>query len=408
MKFSYNGFDAAGKKINGVIEAVTGDDARESLRRQGLFLTTVAGGDARDARQAQRAKKVGASRRLRAISTFARQLQLLLGGGTPLIQALSAAERQSNNPGWKNVLANVRSRVAEGMPLSEAMRAHPEYFDSVCTSLAAAGETSGTMAPMLERLSMLARSQLQLRNTITAALVYPSVLMVMGACVLCVMLLFVLPRFSGLFETLDTPLPPTTKVMFKASEFVRGNAWSLLTVVTALAVATWFAMRQAGTRRWFGALVLKTPRLSDLYRSLTTARMARMLGVLLESKVSLMESLQLTRNSMTHIHYAELLAQAEEAVSRGEPVSAILASSPLVHPSVQEAIRNGEQSGQMGAPLIHMADFLDEENELLIKALSRLLEPAILVFLGIMVGLMALSMFLPLFDLVSSASGGGK
>jgi type II secretory pathway component PulF len=167
-------------------------------------------------------------------------------------------------------------------------------------------------------------------------------------------------------------------------------------------------MRQPGTRRWFGGLVLKTPRLADLYRSLTTARMARMLGVLLESKVSLMESLQLTRNSMTHIHYVELLEQAEEAVSRGEPVSAILATSPLVHPSVGEAIRNGEQSGQMGAPLIHMADFLDEENELLIKALSRLLEPTILVFLGVMVGLMALSMFLPLFDLVSSASGGGK
>src|ERR1051325_1900367 len=213
-----------------------------------------------------------------------------------------AAERQSSHPGWKSVLASVRSRVAEGMPLSDAMRAHPEYFDSVCTSLAAAGESSGTMAPMLERLSMLARSQLHLRNTMTGALVYPCILMVMGTCVLSVMLLFVLPRFSGLFETLDTPLPPTTKVMIQASEFVRGYKWFLLGGISASVAAIWFGLRQQGTLRWFQAILLKTPRLSDLYQSLTTARMARMLGVLLESKVSLLESLQLTRDSMTNVH----------------------------------------------------------------------------------------------------------
>jgi len=408
MKFSYSGFDSAGKKINGVVESATGDDARESLRRQGLFVTTLAAAGVMENRRRGGSKKIGTSRRLRSISTFARQLHLLLGGGTPLIQALSAAERQSSHPGWKSVLASVRSRVAEGMPLSEAMRAHPEYFDSVCTSLAAAGESSGTMAPMLERLSMLARSQLHLRNTMTGALVYPCVLMVMGTCVLSVMLLFVLPRFSGLFETLDTPLPPTTKVMIQASEFVRGYKWYLLGGISAAISGIWFALRQPGTLRWFQAVLLKTPRLADVYQSLTTARMARMLGVLLESKVSLLESLQLTRDSMTNIHYAELLLRAQEAVSRGEPVSAVLGSSPLIHPTVQEAIRNGEQSGQMGTPLIHMADFLDEENELLIKALSRLLEPAILAILGVLVGLMALSMFLPLFDLVSAASGGGK
>jgi type II secretory pathway component PulF len=196
--------------------------------------------------------------------------------------------------------------------------------------------------------------------------------------------------------------------MIQASEFVRGYKWYLLGGIGAAVGGIWFAMRQPGTVRWFQAVLLKTPRLANLYQSLATARMARMLGVLLESKVSLLESLQLTRDSMTNVHYADLLLRAHEAVSRGEPVSAILSSSPLIHPTIQEAIRNGEQSGQMGAPLIHMADFLDEENELLIKALSRLLEPAILALLGVLVGLMALSMFLPLFDLVSSASGGGK
>jgi type IV pilus assembly protein PilC len=408
MKFTYCAFDAGGKKRNAVIEAATGDDARELLRKQGLFVMILTRADAAESQHARASRNVGTARRLRSISTFARQLQLLLSGGTPLIQALAAAERQSSYPAWKRVLADVRARVGEGLPLSEAMRSHPEFFDSVCTSLAAAGESSGAMAPMLERLSMLARKQLQLRSTLTGALVYPAVLMVMGVCVLCVMLLFVLPRFKGLFETLDTPLPPTTKVMIHTSEFLRTYGWFVLIGIGGTGTGIWFASRRAGTRRWFQGIVLKLPWLADLSRSLISARLARMLGALLESKVPLLESLQLTRDSATNIHYADLLGRAQDAVSRGEPVSAILGASDLIHPSVQEAIRNGEQSGQMGGPLINMAEFLDEENELFIKAASRLLEPLILVFLGIMVGMMALSMFLPLFDLVSSASGGGK
>lgn len=409
MKFSYCGFDGAGKQATGFVDSATSDEARDLLRKQGLFVTTVAASESTtDSVRASRHSRVGTSRRLRAISTFARQLQILLAGGTPLVQALAAAERQTRHAGWKRVLADVRAKVEEGLPLSEAMQSHPEYFDPASASLAAAGETSGAMAPMLERLSILTRSQLQLRSMLVGALVYPAVLTVIGICVLCVMLLFVLPRFAGLFETLDTPLPPTTKFMLAASSLLRSSGWLLLLGIGAIGTGIWFARRAPGARRWAHGVVLSLPGLANLCRSVMTARVSRMLGVLLESKVPLIESLRLTRDATVNLHYVDLLARAEEAVSRGEPVSAVLGNSDLIHPSVQEAMRNGEQSGQMGAPLVHMAEFLDEENEVVIKAATKLLEPLILALLGVMVALMAISMFLPLFDLVSSVGGGAK
>src|SRR5688500_14448738 len=146
MRYAYSGFDASGKPCRGVVETESEQEARDQLRKQGTFVAEIDAVATSTGAARAGSTKVGASRRLRAISTFARQLELLLSGGTPLVQALLAAERQSRHAGWKRVLADVRTKVEEGLPLSVAMRSHPEYFDSVCTSLAAAGETSGAMA----------------------------------------------------------------------------------------------------------------------------------------------------------------------------------------------------------------------------------------------------------------------
>jgi type II secretory pathway component PulF len=149
------------------------------------------------------------------------------------------------------------------------------------------------------------------------------------------------------------------------------------------------------------------PKVGKLARSIMSARVSRMLGTLMESNVPLLDALQLTKQSALNVHYEALLTRAEDAVSRGEAVSAVFGNSELVAACVQEAVRNGEQSGRIGQPLLHMADFLDEENDIVIKSLTSIIEPAILIFLGLIVGMIALSMFLPLFDLVSAAHGGG-
>jgi type II secretory pathway component PulF len=406
VKLSYEAFDAKGVASRGEIEAASPAEATELLRRKGLFVSTVtAVGHAGGARKAStRTARTGW--RLRNIAMLSRQLQVLVSSGTPLVQALHAIERQSEDKRWTSVLETLRTRVEEGIPLSEAMRLRPDVFDCVCLSLVSAGEASGDMSAMLDRLALLSRKQLQLRNAVAGALVYPLVLIVMGVIVMITMLLFVLPRFADLFAQLDSPLPPTTRFLMWLSGMLLEFWWAVLLGAAVLTFSIRAYFNSAIGRHACQDFLLKFPKLGRLTRSIFTAKLARMLGVLLESKVTLLDALKLTRESATYNRYIDLLAQAEEAVGKGDPISAILSESDLISPSVQEAIRTGEQSGRLGAPLLQMADFLDDENDIVVKSLTRLLEPLILGVLGVLVGIVALSMFLPLFDLVASAQGG--
>jgi type II secretory pathway component PulF len=344
--------------------------------------------------------------RLKHIATLSRQLHVLVSSGTPLTQALSAVERQCEDKRWKPVLEGLRKRVEEGAQLSDAMRAQPRFFDPVCRSLVHAGESSGQIVKMLDRLAIMTRKQLHLRSSIRGAMVYPIVLVGIGIIVLNLMLLFVLPRFAGLFKTLDTPLPPTTKLLMAMSEFLQNYWWGVIGGAVGIGITVWFWLNRMDGWGRIQTWILLVPKFDRIVRSMMSAQVARMLGTLLQSQVPLMDALQLTRESAGNIQYVKLLREAEDAVGRGQPTSAILSNSDLITPSVQEAIRNAEQSGDLGGPLVHMADFLDEENEIVVKALTSLLEPMILIILGALVAGMAISMFLPLFDLVSAAHGG--
>jgi type II secretory pathway component PulF len=410
MNFAYTAFDRAGAATRGIIDAINSAEARENLRKKGLYVTQIeedAGSGCATSAPARKSGRIGTGQRLRNLAMFSRQMHVLLASGTPIVQALNAIERQSEQEAWRTVVAELRKRVEEGVPLSEAMRQQPQHFDAVCRSLVAAGESSGALPQMLDRLASLTRKQLHLRSSVLGAMVYPCVLVGMGFIVLIVMLMFVLPRFSGLFQNLDSPLPPTTKMLLWMSNMLWAWWWILLpcSIGAGFGIFTWLS--SGSGRRTFHTASLNCPKLGRLSRSLMTAQLSRMLGTLLESRVALLEALQLTRQSAVNPHYVELLARAEDAVSRGEPVSAVLGSSDLVSACVQEAIKNGEQTGQIGQPLLHMAEFLDEENDVVVKSLTSIIEPAILIVLGLIVGFIALSMFLPLFDLVSAAHGGG-
>jgi type II secretory pathway component PulF len=220
------------------------------------------------------------------------------------------------------------------------------------------------------------------------------------------MMLFVLPRFTDLFASLDTALPPTTRIMMWFSEKFREYWWAVGLAIAGVAAGISIFIRGETGRRTFHTWSVRTPKLGNLIKNVTTARLARMLGTLLESRVPLLDALKLTRESAVNWHYVALLARAEDAVSRGEPISAVLCDTNLIAPCVQESVRNGEQTGQIGAPLMQMADFLDEENDVVMKSLTTIIEPLILITLGVVVGFIAISMFLPLFDLVSATQAG--
>lgn len=408
MKLAYQGYDSNGKVVKDTIEASSASEATQTLRGRGLFVTTItaAAGDPGGAGQAKTRRRSGKRSGVKGLTLFTRQLQVMLTTGTPIIQALSALQRQTDNALWRDTIAQLAARVEEGVALSEAMKDHPNCFDPIYCNLINAGETSGKLPVMLERLAALTRKQLQTRNTIIGALVYPSLLIVVAIGVLSLMLTIVLPRFGDLFETLDLPLPPTTQALMFLSGILTSYWWVILLTAAAVVVGGKFWLgRPQGKQAVFTAM-LRLPLLGKVTRSFSTARIARLLGVLMDSHLPLLDVLDLIRQGTTNVHYARLIDHAKETVTRGEPVSAAFADSDLIIPSVVEALRSGESTGRVPSSLLTMSDMLDEENEVLIKSLTSVLEPLILLMLGVLVGFMALSIFLPLFDLTAMSAGG--
>jgi type II secretory pathway component PulF len=408
MKFVVEAYDKGGARQIETVEAASANEARDRAARRGVFVTEVreAGSAAATVAAPGRASKSGTPKRhAKTLALIARELSVLVSTGTPVVEALTALERQITEPTWNVVLRDVRRRVEEGEQFAAALAHHPGAFDAVSRSLIAAGESSGQLDAMLARLATITRRQAQTRSIVMGAMMYPTLLIGVAVGVLGLMLMFVLPRFSGLFATLDTPLPASTQLLMWLSGILRGY-WFLVFpgLGGAIAGAVWWSRTPGGTIAR-DRVAIRLPKFGAIVRSFATARIARILGVLLDSRVPMMEALALTEQSMTNGEYRALLARTRESVTHGDAVSAVFSKSDLINDSLCEAIRNGEQSGRLGTVLLSVADYLDEENETTVKGLASLLEPLIMLGLGLLVGFVAISMFLPLFDLTAAAGG---
>ena len=403
MKVRYKGYDSGGTLREGAIEAASLADASEQLRVQGVYATEVAQ-DAGGERSSSRGG--GVRGKGKSVSGLMRQLSVLVASGTQIADAIAATERELPDGPFKAVVTDVRERVEQGESLSEAFGRHPKVFDAVCQSLVEAGESSGQLEPMLARLADITRQQEHVRGAVRGALVYPVLLVSVSVSVLIGMVLFVIPRFAGMFESLDAPLPATTQALLWLSGVLWSYWWAILLVIIAIAAGAWTWGRSDAGRASIDKVAVSLPVVGPMLRSFATARLARLLGVLLESRVPLLEALELTQRSFVSLGYQRVLQSATDAATKGESISSAFGQSGLVVPSVVEAMRNGERSGEMGPVLTRVAGFLDEDNEVSVRTLTSVIEPVILLALGIVVAGVAISMFLPMFDLVATAPGG--
>lgn len=406
MPYRYQAIDAQGRTVTDVIDAPSLREAGDLLRERRLFVTRLdETGDAAGESPVGADARIKANGKLKEIVFFTQQMSMLIRSGARMMQALAAVETQCQRPGWRKIVASVRREVEEGRPLSTALARFPREFTSVYVNMVSAGEASGNMGLAFERLAKLTRQQQEIRNRVIGAMAYPVVLTLMCVAVLTVMFTFVLPRFAEMFETVGVDLPASTRVLIETSRWAGAHAGWVLGSLAASVIGGVLFFRSPSGRRFFSRFKVRVPVFGRIVRNIILARVCRIWGQLLDSKVALLDAVHLTRDSAESIDFEETLDQVELAITEGQSVSGPLLASWLVPKTFSAAISTGEESGKLADALLFVAECLDEENAQVLASLSKVIEPILLSIMGLIVGTVAISLFMPMFDLATIAGG---
>jgi len=403
MQFAYEAMRPDGTTVADQIEAGARAAAAELLREKGFIVLRL---DERSGAAAQAAAARPLRRRginTRDIILLTRQMKMLLEAGAPLVPALQATESQTVKPLMRELLARVRTRVEEGATLADALEPEAAYFDPVFRTMIGAGEATATLPAVFGRLCGLAQQQQQTRKQVVGALVYPSVLFVLLSGVVAVLLFFVVPRFRMLFLNLRSPLPATTKLLFAASESIKAywpyGAGALAAVVITLVLA----IRLPATRIWWDHFILNVPLVGKVVARLIFARVVRVWAAMLRCHVPLLETIRQSREAISNAAFLRLVDDVEEAVASGGRVAQALEIARIADPIIVSAVRTGEENGRLSESVDFVSGWVDEDNANLIQQLTRLAEPILLAVMGLVVGFVALALFVPLFDLATAA-----
>jgi type IV pilus assembly protein PilC len=402
MEFACEAMRPDGTTVLERVEAGDRRQAVENLRQKGLLILRL---DEQSAGTRIPAAAVRPGRKrvtARDLILFTRQMKMLLESGTPLVPALAAAEEQATRPAMRAVLKRVRVRVEEGDSLAAALQSEENLFDPVFRSMIVAGEATARLPHTFGRLCALAQQQRQTRKLVIGALIYPAILSVMLVGVLAVLLLFVIPRFRMLFATLRSPLPPTTQFLFAVSQYVLHGWPYLLGLLAAMIAGLIACLRLPRTRVWLNEFVLRLPLIGSLAGRLLFARVVRIWAAMLRSHVPLLETIRQSRGAVNSSTYLDLLTKVEETVASGGRMGQAIANARLADPVIVSALRTGEENGRLSDAAEFVSDWMDEENTASVQQLTRMAEPLLLAVMGLIVGFVAMSLFLPLFDLASA------
>lgn len=410
-EFEFKAIDAGGKAVTGVSSAYNQEDLAQVLHGQGIFLMECvqlppkAGSP--DALLAKRARILNlpifhGRPAPKDVAFFTAQLAIMVRTSLPIMESLELLTVQTVNPAFKASLKDIERHVSEGMPISTAFERHPSCFDKVYISLLAAGEASGKLDLMLARLAGYLDFQLKLRQKVRSALLYPLIVIMTGILVICFLVMFVLPTFKEIFAQLNVTLPLPTRLLFALSDFLRAG-WLL---ILGGAAAAWFSfrlwLRAPRNAVAFDRFVLSIPFLGELVRNIVLTRMLRTMGSLLDSGVSILRTLDLSKASADNHVFRELLENVTRSVREGNVLSRALAQSPHIPPAVIGMIATGERTGSLPEVIGRVSEFYEAQTDTAIKDLFTAMEPLFIVVLGVMVGGIAVSVLLPMFELARS------
>jgi len=397
--YQYIAKDKSGHAVSGSIESASDSEVAELLHKKELIVISIKLG-----KKVTAAKGKGGKIKLDDLVVFSRQLSTMIDSGIPLVQALGILSEQIENLSLKAVVVQVRQDIEAGMSFCDALAKHPTVFSDLFINMTRAGEASGMLDEVLDRLAIFLEKNASLTRKVKSSLVYPAVVISMSFLITAVLLIKVVPTFAGIFTTLGGDLPAPTKVLIAASNILRFN---FLYIVGFLVAVIFGYKKYVATEKGrynVDGLILKAPVIGILMRKVAVATFSRTFSTLVKSGVSVLNALDIVAKTSGNKVIEQSVMNCRSAVREGEPISKPLAKSGVFPPMVTRMIAVGEQTGQLEKMLSKVADFYDEQVDAAVSGLTSMIEPMVISFLGVVVGGIVIALFLPIFKLTELVS----
>jgi type IV pilus assembly protein PilC len=394
--FEWKGTARNGQTQTGVLVADSKDAVINTMRRQQIVVTAV-----KEKGKEIALPKWGGGVPPQSIAIFTRQFSVMIDAGLPLVQCLEILGSQQDHKVFKRVLIQVRQDVESGSNLADAMRKHPKTFNDLFTNMVAAGEAGGILDTILQRLATYIEKSVKLNSQVKSAMIYPVAVISIACIVVMVILWKVIPVFASLFASLGAELPLPTRVVIAMSNFI-GDFWWLVTI---LIIAGVYATRKYHAtykgKRVIDGLLLRMPVIGMLLRKIAVARFCRTLSTLTSSGVPILDGLQITARTAGNSVIEDAIMATRKSVEEGKTISEPLGDTDVFPPMVVQMIAVGEQTGALDTMLSKIADFYEDEVDLAVAGLMKLLEPVLIAFLGVAIGGIVIAMYMPMFSLIS-------
>ncbi len=407
--YAYKGLNERGRNVGGIIDADTAKNARLKLRKAGVFPTElsetrgqVASTGAAPGRLAGLGRDLsGLFERItpQDLALITRQLATLVGAGLPLVDCLGALIEQVDNPRQKRILSQVRERVVEGSTLADALKQHPAVFNDLYVNMVRAGEASGALDIVLIRLADYTERAAALRAKVRSALTYPVFMGIISMAILFFLLSYVVPKMTRIFEETHAQLPSMTVILLAISGFLSSYWWAILAVIGAAVLAVRVSIRTPAGRLRFDRLTLAIPYFGKVLKKVALARFARTLSTLLLGGIPLLQALDIVRHVVSNMVLSNAIEDGRNSIREGQSVADPLKKSGLFPPLLVHMIAVGEKSGELEQMLARAADAYDTEVEASVSALSSVMEPVLVIFMGGVVLFIVMAILLPIFEL---------
>ena len=394
--FEYTIKDKAGKISRGTVEEASADKVRELLHNQGCLIVSI---KPRKGAAAGKSFSFGGGVKPDEVVLFSRQLTTLIESGIPLVQAMEILNEQTKNPGLKKILDTVSSDIREGSAFNAALGKHRKAFNDFYVSMVKAGETSGKLADILNRVSSYMEETLALQRKIKASMMYPTVVVSMAMLITAFLIIKVVPTFKGIFDSMGGTLPVPTQILLGISDFARANFLLIVVIIAGLVFGLKYVISTPAGRRKFDKMLLTMPVFGPLFSKVAVAKFCRTFSTLVTSGVPILSALDIVGSTSGNKVIEEAVVSAKKFVQEGESISAPLDRSKAFPPMVIRMISVGEKTGKLQEMLSKIAVFYEAEVNTAVEGLTSMIEPLIIGFLGIVIGGIVIALFLPILQI---------